>query len=227
MNRFLTRGLSACGLALLASCAQTPLAPTAQVTPGPGKSFAAFQDDMAACKKAAEQSVAGQANAANTQALGGAVATALGGDTTANATSGAVTASQQAQIAIQQQYDQTYNTCMASAGDNVPGMEAAEPPPPPPESEPTRVVQRDPLVQKVHAQLIRLSYLRAGADGVAGPRTEAAIRQFETDKAMTVDGVSSRNLLAALQAAAPGGTTAPVAAAPDQSGKFALPPPAQ
>jgi len=86
---------------------------------------------------------------------------------------------------------------------------------------------RDPLVMKVQRALIQLGYLHGGADGVAGSHTAAAIRQFETDKGLTVDGVSSRNLLAQLQAAeASGGGAAPASAPPPPAGdKFALPPP--
>jgi len=35
---------------LLAGCAQTPLGPTVQVMPGPGKTFETFQNDQALCK---------------------------------------------------------------------------------------------------------------------------------------------------------------------------------
>ena len=55
---------------VLSGCAQTPLGPTVQVMPGPGKSFEAFTFDQAGCKQYAESSVAGQAQNANNRAVG-------------------------------------------------------------------------------------------------------------------------------------------------------------
>jgi hypothetical protein len=230
MTRFLARGVAVGGIALLAACAQTPLAPTTVVTPGPGKSPADFQADYAACRQAAAQSVAAQVSAANNQGLAAGALAAAGGSTSGDAATAGAQTSSAAQAGIQQQYDATFGNCMYSKGEAVAGMTpppAAEPPPEP-EAAPAPVVVRDPLVMKVQKALIQLGYLHGGADGVAGSHTAAAIRQFETDKGLTVDGVSSHNLLAQLQAAeASGGGAAPApAAAPDQSGgKFALPPP--
>jgi hypothetical protein len=50
---------------LIAGCAQTPMGPTVQVMPGPGKTLDAFQADQFTCKQFAENSVAGQAQDAN------------------------------------------------------------------------------------------------------------------------------------------------------------------
>jgi hypothetical protein len=227
MIRFLPRGIAAGGIALLAACAQTPLAPTTAVTPGPGKSPADFQADFASCKAAAAQSVAALVNAANTQGLAGAAAAAAAGDTSGNAAASGAQTSVAAQGSIQQQYDATFGNCMYSKGELVAGMAPPEAAPPP-EAPMAPVVVRDPLVMKVQRALVHLGYLHGGADGVAGAHTAAAIRQFETDKGLTVDGVSSRNLLAQLQAAvaSSGGAAPAPAEAPEQSGdKFALPPP--
>jgi Putative peptidoglycan binding domain len=230
MTRFLARGAAVSAIALLAACAQTPLAPTTAVTPGPGKSPADFQADYTACKLAAAQSVTADVNAANNQGLAaGALAAASGNTTGTSATTGSQT-STAAQAGIQQHYDTTFGNCMYSKGELVAGMtpppEAA--PPPPPEEPAAPTVVRDPLVMKVQKALIQLGYLHGGADGVAGAHTAAAISKFETDKGLTVDGVSSRNLLAQLQAAeASGGGAAPSSAPPPPPAgdKFALPPP--
>ena len=71
-------GVAALGL-LLSGCAQTPMGPLVQVMPGPGKSFDAFAYDQAACKQYAQGAVAGQAENANTRAVGAAaLGTVLG-----------------------------------------------------------------------------------------------------------------------------------------------------
>jgi hypothetical protein len=136
---------------LLAACAQTPMGPTVQVMPGPGKSFEAFQYDQAGCKQFAEQAVAGQAQNANQRALvGGLITTALGaglggaigGGSGAGigAASGAVAGgalgaagSSGAQGGIQVQYNNAYAQCMYAHGNAVPGygpMMVQAPPPP-------------------------------------------------------------------------------------------------
>jgi hypothetical protein len=138
---FLAAGL----LALLAGCAGTPMGPTVQVMPGPGKTFDAFQTDQLVCKNYAQQQVAGQADAANQRAVGGAVlTTALGagmgavfgsfaGNAGAGAAIGAASgaglgaaygadASAQAQGGIQWQYDNAYAQCMYARGEQVPGV---------------------------------------------------------------------------------------------------------
>ncbi len=138
---------------LLAACAQTPMGPTVQVMPGPGKSFDAFQYDQAGCKQFAEQSVAGQAQNANVRgvavgvvgtALGAALGGAIGGGSGAGigAASGAIGggalgagSSANAQIGIQQQYDNAFAQCMYAHGNAVPGygpMIVQSPAPPPP-----------------------------------------------------------------------------------------------
>ena len=61
-------GVVAFGL-LLSGCAQTPLGPTVQVMPGPGKSFDAFQFDQAGCK--AVRGTVGRRSGAERQQPGG------------------------------------------------------------------------------------------------------------------------------------------------------------
>ena len=198
---------------LLSACAQTPLGPTVQVMPGPGKSFDAFAYDQATCKQFATDTVAGQAQNANTRAVGAAALTtvlgaglgaAIGGGHGAGigAASGALggTAigagmSSGDQGGIQLQYDNAFAQCMYSKGNMVPGygpMMVNTPPPPPGGS--------TNLTYAVQTQLIRLGYMRPPADGVAGPQTGAAISQFQSVSGMPVDGFPSPQLLGRLQA---------------------------
>jgi hypothetical protein len=215
------RGFVSVGiLALLAGCAATPMGPTVQVMPGPGKTFDVFQMDQMNCKSYAQQQVAGQADAANNRAVGGAVlTTAIGaglgaavgaayGNAGAGAAIGAASgagggalygadASTQAQWSIQQQYDNAYAQCMYAKGEQVAGfvpLAAYAPPPPPPMAIP------NPLVQATQAELIRLGYLRDSADGFIGPRTRSAISTFQQVNGLPVTGATSPQLLATLQA---------------------------
>lgn len=203
-------------LLLLAACAQTPMGPTVQVMPGPGKSLEAFSFDQAGCKQFAEQAVAGQAQNANmrgvatgaiTTVLGAGLGGAIGGGSGAGigAASGALgggaigaASSANAQGGIQQQYDNAFAQCMYTKGNMVPGygpMMMQSPPPPP------GPVSYDPnLTRAVQIQLYRLGYLHSAADGVFGPQTSSAISAFEQASGMPVDGVPSGPLLARLQA---------------------------
>jgi hypothetical protein len=218
--------------ALLAGCAATPMGPTVQVMPGPGKTFDAFQADNGSCKAFAAEQVRGQADVANQRAVGtallsaalgagvGAAGGALGGNAGAGAALGgalgagagtAVGASNNSadQMGIQAQYDNAFSQCMYSKGDQVPGFA------------PVRVAVSapviappDPLVRATQSELIRLGYLQGGADGYAGPRTRAAISGFEQSNGLPVDGSSSSRLLAKLQATPTAAPAATVASAP-------------
>jgi hypothetical protein len=213
-----TRGAAVCGLFALASCAAPPQAPTAVVTPGPGKTDAAFQADLAACKTAASNAVAGQVDTANRSAVANAAVGLVTGNAASDVGAQAAQGAAPVQATIQQQYDTAFNNCMFAAGDNVPGMVAAAPV----QEAPRPTIVRDPLVRKVQVALVHVGYLHGGADGVAGPKTAAAIRQYETDKGLPVDGVSSPSLLASLrstQAATPTDTGA------SSGDKWAVPPP--
>jgi uncharacterized protein YcfJ len=144
---------------LLASCATAPMGPTVQVMPNPNKPFQNFQQDQESCKQYAQAQVAGQADAANKNAIGAAaLGTLLGAGLGAavgnnqGAGVGAATgmiagtsvgagSSQNAQMSIQTQYDNAYTQCMYSKGNQVPGAMPSEdgsiPPPgsmPPPPS---------------------------------------------------------------------------------------------
>ncbi len=138
------------GALLLAACAETPMGPTVQVLPGPGKSFASFQSDRAICQQFAEQAVRDQAQGANLRGLGTAALTtvlgaglgaAIGGGQGAaiGAAGGALggaglgaVRSSNAQTAIQAQYDNAFVQCMFSLGNSVPnaGPMVSQPPSP-------------------------------------------------------------------------------------------------
>ncbi len=144
-------GLTA--IALVASaCAAPPMGPRVAVMPPPNKPFEVFQQDKAVCMQYAQQAVGGQAQAANNQAVGGALlgtvlgaglGAAVGGGRGAaiGAAGGAVAGtavgangSARAQYGIQGQYDNAYSECMYSKGNQVPGYYRAPPPsygPPP------------------------------------------------------------------------------------------------
>lgn len=199
---------------LLSGCAQTPMGPTVQVMPGPGKSFDAFNYDQAGCRQYAEAMVAGQAQNANNRAVGAAaigtvlgagLGAAIGGGRGAaiGAGSGAIagtglgmSSSANEQYGIQQQYDNAFAQCMYSKGNMVPGygpMMVNAPAPPP-------AVSGTNLTFAVQQQLNRLGYLHSPADGVAGPQTATAISQFQSVSGLPVDGYPSPQLLARLQA---------------------------
>jgi len=225
--------ISACVAALLTGCATTPMGPTVQVMPGPGKTFDAFNNDQASCKVYAAGQVQGQADAANQQAVGaGVLTTVLGaglgaavGGAAGNAGAGAAigaasgaglgtaygaNGSSYAQMGIQQQYDNAYSQCMYAKGEQVPGF---APPPPPPPSGP--VATADPMVRSTQSELIRLGYLQGGADGFMGPKTHRAISSFEQANGLPVDGSPSPTLLARMQSTPAGPPPpAPTASAP-------------
>jgi hypothetical protein len=234
----------------LLGCAQTPMGPMVQVMPGPHKSFDAFRADGAYCQQYSTQQVAGQAQAANNQAIGGALlATALGAGLGAAVgggqgagigaaagaglgAGGAAGASGAAQGGIQQQYDNAYSQCMYSKGNQVAGYQPLDVGPEP-GGRPMAQGPNPALVRAVQSELIRLSYLSGNADGQLGGRTSGAIRSFERAGGLPVDGTVSPRLLAKLQstpgsgaavAAAPAGPSGWVA--PSQAAATGAPPPA-
>lgn len=220
--------------ALLMGCAATPLGPTVQAMPGPGKTFDAFQSDNNSCKAFAGDQVKGQADAANQRAagtvalttlLGAELGAAVGGSVgeagngaAIGAASGAATGSVYGaggaandQAMIQQQYDNAFSQCMYAKGEQVPGFApvvAAAPAGPAP----------DPLVRSSQAELIRLGFLHGSADGYMGPRTRAAIIAYEQSHALPTDGSPSAGLLARLQSTPTGAAATATASAPSTSG---------
>ena len=206
---------SASLLATLAACAATPMGPTVQVMPGPGKTFDAFQMDQSSCKNFAADQVRGQAEASNQRAVGTAVLTTVlsaglgaavggaygnaGAGAAIGAAAGAGTGagfgaggSANDQMNIQQQYDNAFSQCMYAKGEQVPGFApvmvgvAASP------SGYGQAAAADPMVRATQVELIRLGYLNGSADGSIGPRTRSAISSFEQTNGMPVDGSPSR-----------------------------------
>ena len=148
-------GAAVLGL-LLSGCAQTPLGPTVQVMPGPGKSFEAFTYRSGQLQAVRHGHGGRPGQNANTRAVGAAaigtvlgagLGAAIGGGSGAaiGAGSGAIAgtglgmgSSANDQYGIQQQYDNAFAQCMYSKGDMVPGygpmMVNAPPPPPGPDT---------------------------------------------------------------------------------------------
>lgn len=125
---------------LLSACATMPMGPSVNVMPSPTEPWSVFQADQANCRAYAQNQVAGQANRANNQAVGGAavgtVVGALLGAAVGNGHGAAVGAgiglvggsamgagsSSAVQGGIQQQYDYAYVQCMYANGAQVPGV---------------------------------------------------------------------------------------------------------
>ena len=213
--------IAAAALLVLAGCAQTPTNATIAVSPGPAKSFEAFQADQGYCRQFAQAQVAGLAEQANRTtmigagggALGGAALGAAGGAIGGNAgagaaigalagvalgTAGGAYASSQQQAATQGQFNTAYAQCMYSRGNDVPGF-------PPHAQAASTLAPNDPaLVRSVQSELIRLHYLAPPADGIPGPQTISAITRFQQVSGMPPSGQASPALLARLQGT-PGG----------------------
>ena len=82
----------------------------------------------------------------------------------------------------------------------------------------------DPLVRATQSELIRLGYLRGGADGFAGHKTRAAITGFEEANGLRTDGMASTRLLTRLRATpSPGSAAAPAAWLPPENHPDATP----
>jgi hypothetical protein len=145
------RRIAVAGSALaLAACATQPVGPMVQVLPAPYKPFEVFQQDHAECLRWADDQTRGQAQQANTRAIGAAVVGtavgaalggAIGGGRGAGAgagigaAGGAVIGGSQAQetgYGIQQRYDIAYAQCMYSKGNQIPGYGVPPGPPAPP-----------------------------------------------------------------------------------------------
>ena len=127
----------------LGACALAPTSPSVLALPAPGKPYAEFQVEDMNCRATAQQATAGQAEAANNRAIGGAVlGTALGaaggaliGSAFRNPGAGAAIgataglgvgssygsgANAYANYTIQQRFDLAYTQCMYAKGHRVP-----------------------------------------------------------------------------------------------------------
>jgi hypothetical protein len=207
-------------LALLTSCATQPIGPTVQVMPAAGKPFDKFAQEEEGCKAYAQGQITGAVDNANRGAVGGALLTTVlgagtgallgGGEGARIGTAGGAVAgsgvaadmSANGQTTIQQRYDVAYSQCMYAKGNQVPGMEqaAVQEPAPAPE-QPAYVAPRfDPeLVAAIQRELGRIGLLAGTPDGAFGPRTRAAIVDYERTRALPADGIPSASLLADLQ----------------------------
>ncbi|MGH7121162.1 MAG: peptidoglycan-binding domain-containing protein [Acetobacteraceae bacterium] len=195
---------------LLAACAQTPMGPTLNVMPGPGKSLSDFQTDQLVCKNFAEQAISGQAQNANLRGVGtAAVGTVLGAGLGAaigggqgaaiGAASGALggtglgaLSSSNRQEPIQEQYNNAFAQCMYTKGNQVPGFM-------PVAAEPAPAATSAGLTQSVQVQLIRLGYLQGPADGIAGPETGSAISNYQHAVGLPINGMATPALLTRLE----------------------------
>jgi uncharacterized protein YcfJ len=149
-------------LTALFGCATMPNGPTAQVVPGPGKTFEQFQSDDAVCRQWAGQQIgqSPQQNMNQDTVTGAAVGTGAGallgaliGSASGHAGTGAAVgagsgllfgtavganAGQASGMEAQRRYDVAYQQCMAAKGNQVPAIASApatpvaEAAPPPP-----------------------------------------------------------------------------------------------
>ncbi len=215
-------------LAALAACAGPPLGPLVPVLPAPGKPYAQFRAEDDRCRFDANERVAGQAQYANSRAVGiGALTTVAGTALGAvvgggrGAAVGAVTggglgiglgagSSAGAQGGIQAQYDAIYAQCMYSYGNQVPGTAPVVGYQPVPEAVPVVVpvpepaLIRSPLTRDIQRQLRRRGYYAGPTDGFNGPATTAAIQSFQATHGLAPDGVPSPYLLAVVRRTPPG-----------------------
>lgn len=141
-------------LSLFAGCATAPMGPTVQVLPAAGKPFDLYQQEVQDCKKWAFDQMGGQAavdNAnktavthgvigallgtatgavigAGTGSAGAGAAVGAGAGTVAGTASGAASAAQ-ANMTLQQLYDNAFAQCMYAKGNQVqtPTTTVAEP----------------------------------------------------------------------------------------------------
>jgi hypothetical protein len=125
-------------LVALAGCVAPPAAPMIPVIPGPGKSFAVFDADQAACEQYASAQLAPTVFAYNkfsvgsialTAALGAGIGAAAAGGSGAatGAAAGAAfgtaanaVAASRSQSSLQQRYDILYASCMVHHGNRLP-----------------------------------------------------------------------------------------------------------
>jgi peptidoglycan hydrolase-like protein with peptidoglycan-binding domain len=101
-----------------------------------------------------------------------------------------------------------------TAGASVPPLPRARP-----AARPDAAGRLHDLTADIQRELIKRGLFEGAADGVIGPKTDAAIRDFETLANMKVTGEPSEDLLRALQRG-PKADTAPRAPSRDQIGEI-------
>lgn len=141
----------ACLLALcVVACTALPTSPSIAVMPGYGKSFEQFNIDDAVCRQYASNQIGGTVQQGNEQAVGSAVVGTVVGAIAGGAINGqqgaavgagsgllvgsavGANSSQYAGYSAQRRYDISYQQCMYSKGNNIPGWGVQPVPPPPP-----------------------------------------------------------------------------------------------
>ena len=138
MNKMRLTSAGMVAVLVLGGCASTPTHPMVQALPPSTKPFEVFQADDAACKSYAHDQVAGEADSANSKAIGATlIGAALGAGIGAAAGGGhgagvgaavggtagtavGASGSTREQHSIQVQYDNAYAACMSSKGNIVP-----------------------------------------------------------------------------------------------------------
>ena len=145
-----TVAVATTAIALLAGCVQMPTAPSVAVMPAPNKPFEVFMQDESTCRQYAKMQLGDGQPDRDRQvgtAVGAAALGAAAGALLANNSRGAGVGagagllvgtlagagdSDQSRSSLQRQYDVSYEQCMYSKGNQVPGFvqQIGTPPPP-------------------------------------------------------------------------------------------------
>lgn len=83
----------------------------------------------------------------------------------------------------------SFNTIAAANGYKVTGNSSSPAVPVSTSSEVLRIGSRGPVVQELQRKLTTLGYNTKGMDGIFGLNTENALRQFQKDRKLTIDGI--------------------------------------
>jgi outer membrane lipoprotein SlyB len=127
-------------------------------------------------------------------------------------TSAGADSSHHAQHSIQQQYNNAYVQCMYSRGNQVPGTyapAAAVTPPPPPMAPPPPSGMAPPpgygapepamTVAQAQERLYVLGYSNERVNGLMGPQTRIALREYQKDRGLPVTGELDADTIAQLR----------------------------
>jgi len=213
----------------MVGCGQAPIGPTVQVMPAPGKPLDMYQQEFMKCKQYAFDMIGGQSavdqvnNQAVTKTLIGVSVGALAGAATGQAVEGnagpgaqvgaagglvagtgvAAADTANANMTLQQMYDNAFSQCMYSKGNQVPGMAQPTPPPTADESESSQVYSHekkaDPKLLKAQQELKDAGYDPGSVDGLTGRKTKEALSQFQKDHNLKVTGRLNKETLSMLE----------------------------
>ena len=121
---------------LLDACTESSLVPTIQVIPGRGKSFWAFYDDRAFCRRSAHEAVRDEVQRANLRVtdfatpatvLGAGPSTAIGRGQGVSGAGLGMRQSPNARNSVHAQFDKAFAECMVSLGNSVLGALVRDP----------------------------------------------------------------------------------------------------